>query len=255
VDLPRTRRSGFSATVGFVMVVGLLLVGGSLAVSGGGGLLSGGGRFFAEATPTPTPTRAAVDEGADGPAVIAPSSDGEDDAPKAKLANMKTYSCANGSILDLSRGRWVLSDIDAAVRTDKDGVQYDQVFWKLDRQNPNKKVNAKKATTVKMLWTTPDAAKQKYGEKIGRVQGDRAIEIIFDGPVKSTFNSQVEQTDFEDLEIDQLRRAQLFEHNDKWRTVIGMKGDACARLGSLNWGAKKANKDNARVVLDVERFE
>lgn len=255
VDLPRTRRSGFSATVGFVMVVALLLVGGSLAVSGGGGLLSGGGRFFAEATPTPTPAPAVVDVEGGAESSAAPASGNEADVPKAKLANMKTFSCANGSILDLSRGRWVLSDIDAAVRTDKDGVDYDQVFWKLDRQNPNKKINADKATTIKMLWTTPDEAKAKYGEKIGRVQGDRAIEIIFDGPVSSTFNSQIEQSDFEELDIDQLRRAQLFEHNNKWRTVIGMKGEACARLGSLNWGAKKANKDNARVVLDIERFD
>ena len=237
VDLPRTRRSGFSAAVGFVMVIALLLVGGSLAITGGGGILSGGGRFFSEATPSPTPAPATVETGVDTPAVVTTLDDNEEDAPKATTANMKTYSCANGSIKDLSRGRWVLSDVDVRTAADKDGDPYDEVFWKLDRQNPNKKVNAKKTTTVKMLWTTPDEAKEKYGDSIGRVQGDRAIEIIFDGTVAISFNSQIEQDEFEDLGIEQLRRVQLFEKNGKVRTVIGMKGDACARLASLNWGA------------------
>lgn len=255
VDLPRTRRSGFSATIGFVMVVGLLLVGGSLAVSGGNGILSSGGRFFTD--PTPTPTLApAVAEADDGPlASAAPVVDNEAEAPKATTANMKTFSCSNGSIKDLSRGRWFLTDVKATVRTDKDGDTFDQLYWRLDRQNPNKKIKAANATTVKMLWTTPDEAKAKYGDAIGRVQGDRAIEIVFDGPVSMSFNSQIEQAGLEDLDIDQLRRVQLFEVNGKARTVIGMKGDSCARLGSINWGPKKANKDNARVVLNIERFE
>ena len=255
VDLPRTRRSGFSATLGFVMVVGLLLVGGSLAVSGGGGLLSGGGRFFSDPTPSPTPATAIVDTTDGGAANLVPIDEGEEDVPTATTANMKTFSCANGSIKDLSRGRWFLTDVKATVRTDGDGNEYDQLYWRLDRQNPNKKVKASNATTVKMLWTTPDEAKAKYGDAIGRVQGDRAIEIIFDGPVSMSFNSQIEQEGLEDLGIDQIRRVQVFEVNKKARTVIGLKGDSCARLGSVNWGAKKADKDNARVVLDVERFE
>ncbi len=237
------------------MVVGLLLVGGSLAVSGGGGLLSGGGRFFSDATPTPTPAPAIVGTGDEPDASIDPDAADEADVPKATTANMKTYSCSNGSIKDLSRGRWFLSDVKATVRTDADGIEYDQLYWRLDRQNLGKKIKASNATTVKMLWTTPDAAKEKYGDDIGRVQGDRAIEIIFDGPVAMSFNSQIEQAGLEDLGIDQIRRVQLFEKNGKARAVIGMKGEACARLGSINWGEKKANKDNARVVLDVERFE
>lgn len=255
VDLPRTHRSGFSATLGFVMVVGLLLVGGSLAVSGGNGLLSSGGRFFSDATPSPTPAPQSVESGGVATATTPPDVTEDEDVPQAKKANMQNYSCSNGSIRDLSRGRWVLSDIDAAAKTDKDGVPFDQVYWKLDRQNPNKKIKAANATQIKMLWTTPNDAKAKYGDKIGRVQGDRAIEIIFDGPVSRSFNSEIEQVEFEDLEIDQLRRAQLFEHNNKWRTVIGIKGDSCARLRSINWGPSKANKDNARVVLDIERFD
>ncbi len=254
VELPRTRRSGFSATLGFFMVVGLLLVGGSLALTGGGGLLSGGGRFFAEATPSPTPTPAIVDT-ADDDSVATPVTADEANLPKAKTANMKTYTCDNGSIRDLSRGRWVLSDVDVRTRSDKDGNPYDQVFWKMDRQNPNKKVNAKKATLAKMLWTTPDEAKAKYGDSIGRVLGDRAVEIIFDGPVSISFNSEIELAELDDMGIEQIRRVQLFEKYGKVRTVIGLKGDSCGRLGSLNWGANKAKKDNAQVVLDLERFD
>ena len=254
IDLPRTRRSGFSATVGFVMVVALLLVGGSLAVSGGGGLLSGGGRFFADATPTPTAAPVAAVPGSDAAASAAPVTDGEE-APKATTANMKTYSCDNGSIKDLSRGRWTLSDVNARTRTDKDGEPYDEIYWKMDRSNAGKRIKDAKATTVKMLWTTPAEAKDKYGDKIGRVQGDNAVEIIFDGPVTISFNSQIEQAELEDIGIDQVRRVQLFEHSGKVRTVIGLKGDSCARLASLNWGAGKFNKDNAQVRLELERFE
>ena len=254
VDLPRTRRSGFSATIGFFMVVGLLLVGGSLAVTGGGGILSGGGRFFAEATPTPTPAPVIDESGGQEVASAAPAEPGED-APKAKTANMNTYSCSNGSIKDLSRGRWLLSDVNSEVRTDGDGVQYDQIYWKLTRQNPGKKIKAANATTVKMLWTTPAQAEAKHGALVGDVSGDRALEIVFDGPIEITFDSGIEQTDLEDDGIDQLRSVRLFEKNDKARTVIGMDSDSCARLGSTNWGVKKIDKENARIVLDVERFE
>ncbi len=253
VDLPRTRRSGFSATIGFVMVVALLLVGGSLAISGGGGILSGGGRLIGPAE-TPTPTPAAVVEAAvDAPAAVAEPLDDEV-TPKATTANMSTYSCEDGAIKDLSRGRWFLTDVKAAVREAEDGTTYDQVYWRLDRQNPGKKVKAGNATTVSMKWTTPDAAKEKYGDAIGRVMGDNAIEIVFDGPVQISANGLIEQSDFEEVGIEQLRRVQLFESKGRVRTVIGLKGDACARLGSVQWGAK-SKKDNARVVLDVERFD
>jgi hypothetical protein len=253
VDLPRTRRSGFSATIGFVLVVALLLVGGSLAISGGGGILSGGGRLIGPAeTATPTPAPVAATTGDETVPVGDPLED--EPTPKATTANMDTFSCENGAIKDLSRGRWFLTDVKATVREDEDGSRYDQVYWRLDRQNPGKKVKAAKATTVSMRWTTPDAAKERYGDAIGRVQGDRAIEIVFDGPVKISVNGVIEQSDLVDSDIDQLRRIQLFERNGRVRTVIGLKGDACARLGSVQWGAK-SKKDNARVVLDVERFD
>ena len=205
---------------------------------------------------TPTPTPAAVAETAtdgDAPAAVAAPLDDEV-TPTATTANMDTYSCENGAIKDLSRGRWFLTDVKATVREDDDGTRYDQVYWRVDRQNPGKKVKAANATTVTMKWTTPDAAKEKYGEAIGRVQGDRAIEIVFDGPVQISANAVIEQEELEDVGIDQLRRIQLFEHKGRVRSVIGIKGDACARLGSVQWGAK-STKDNARVVLDNERFE
>lgn len=254
VDLPRTRRSGFSATIGFIMVVALLLVGGSLAISGGGGILSGGGRFFAEATPTPTPAPAAVDNG-DGAVASAAPIDEDEDVPKAKTANMATFSCANGSIKDLSRGSWVLSDVNSEPRETEDGEQYDQIYWKLSRQNVGKKIKAAKATAVKMLWTTPEAVEAKHGALVGDVLGDRALEIVFDGPVRMSFDSSITQSDLEDDGIDQLRSVRLFEKNGKARAVVGMNSDSCARLGSTNWGAKKIDKENARVLLDVERFD
>ena len=254
VDLPRTRRSGFSATVGFVMVVALLIVGGSLAVSGGGGLLSGGGRFFEDpATPSPTPLLA-VGTDIDPDASAAPVEDGDANLPTATTANMKTYSCEDGAIKDLSRGRWFLSDVQSEVREAEDGTPYDQIYWRMDRQNANKKVKASNATTVTMQWTTPTKAKERFGDAIGRVQGDRAALITFDGPVSISANATIEQYELEDEDIAQIRRAQLFEYKGKVRTVIGIKGDACARLGSIQWGAK-STKDNARVVLDVERFD
>ena len=254
VDLPRTRRSGFSAAVGFVLVVALHVVGGSLAISGGGGILSGGGRLIGPAeTPTPTPAPVAVDTSGDQALASAQPLD-EEVAPAATTANMKTYSCENGAIQDLSRGKWFLTDVKATTREAEDGTLYDQIYWRLDRQTPGKKVKAANATNVTMKWTTPDRAKERYGDAIGRVQGDRAVEIVFDGPIDVAANTVIEQEEFEDVGIDQLRRIQLFEQGKKVRTVIGLKGDACARLGSVQWGAK-STKDNARVVLDIERFD
>ena len=255
VDLPRTRRSGFSATIGFVAVVALLLVGGSLAVSGGGGLLSGGGRFFGpEVTPSPTPAVASVTDRDALPTTTPLDLEEEVAVPKDTTANMSTFICENGAIKDLSRGRWFLSDVKSTVREAEDGSPYDQIFWRMDRQNANKRVKAANATAVTMRWTTPQAAKDQFGDAIGRVQGDRALLITFDGPVSISANAQIEQGELEDKDIDQIRRVQLFEHNGKVRTIIGLKGDACARLGSVQWGAK-STKDNARVVLDIERFQ
>ena len=46
----------------------------------------------------------------------------------------------------------------------------------------------------------------------------------------------------------------MFEGEDgKVRTVIGIRGDSCARMSSLGW-SKKGKVKNAKVYLDVERF-
>ena len=57
----------------------------------------------------------------DGPASVAAPLDDEV-APKATSANMETYSCENGAIKDLSRGRWFLTDVKATVRDDDDQI-------------------------------------------------------------------------------------------------------------------------------------
>jgi hypothetical protein len=254
VELPRVSRSGVSATLGFVMVVALLLVGGSLAGTGGGGILGSGGRFF-EAEPSPSPTPIVVAPGEIDPdATPGAGTDGEADVPKAVTANMKTYSCSNEAIRDLSRGNWIMVDVQAGSREDEDGSKYDQVYWRLTRKNLNAKVKDSKATTVNMQWSTPDKAKQRFGDSIGRVQGDRALIITFIGPVDLSTNSTIEQSEFEGEDINQLRRVQLFERNGKVFSVIGIKGESCARLGSVFWGPKATNKKKARVVVDFERF-
>jgi hypothetical protein len=106
-----------------------------------------------------------------------------------------------------------------------------------------------------MLWSTPDKAKQRFGDSIGKVQGDHALIITFIGPVDLSTNSTIEQSEFEGEDINQLRRVQLFEKNGKVFSVIGIKGESCARLGSVFWGPKATNKKKARVVVDFERFD
>ena len=39
----------------------------------------------------------------------------------------------------------------------------------------------------------------------------------------------------------------------KVRTVIGLRGDSCARMSSQNWSRKASSKKNGRVYLDVEK--
>jgi len=252
VDLPRARRSGFSATLGFVLVIGLLLVGGTLAVSGGG-ILSTGGRlgFGTEATPTPRP--AATIDPVTGE-VVTPSASGDPVAevtPKAKGTSF-AYTCENNAIKDLSRGKWQLNEVQAGLRTEDDGTKYDQVYWKLSRTN-KKKVAPGKATTVSMLWMTPKEAQEKFD--ISRVRGDRALVVTFNGPVSLTANRTIEQDDFEHEGIDQVGRLQLFEGKDgKLRTVIGIRSESCARMKAPGW-TKKSTSRNARVTLDIERFD
>jgi hypothetical protein len=248
VDLPKVQRSGVSATVGFVIVIALLLVGGTLAVSGGGGLLSGGGRFFgAEPSPSPTPATVRVD----GSEIVGDPGDGtetgEEDLPKPKGTKFD-YTCGNNAIKDLSRGKWFLIDVQAGLRTADNGDLYDQVYWRLSRTNNKKQ---KSPTTVSMIWSTPKELQERFD--IGRVGGDRAILVTFNGPVQLDTNQTLERGQFEDEGIDQVRRVQLFERNGKVRTVIGVSEDSCARMRANGWGRKATGQKAARVVLDLER--
>jgi hypothetical protein len=247
VDLPKTRRSGLSATVGFVMVIALLIVGGTLAVSGGGGILGSGGRFFApEATPSPTPVMASAVDPVGGE-----TSNGDIEEPTPKATGTKfEYTCDDAAITDLSKGKWRVSAVPAGLRTEDDGSRYDQVYWKLSRTSAKKTRNP---TTVTMQWTTPEAAKERFGDAIGRVQGDRAVLITFNGPVDITAKSTIETDLLEREGIDQVKRVQVFERNGKVRTIIGLRSDSCARMRAIGWG-KKAKADNARIELDFERF-
>lgn len=242
------RRSGTSAAIGFVLVIILLISGASLAFTGGGGLLSGGGRFFGSpASPSPTPARAAdASPGTDlGGEVVVDLFE----EPDIKASGTSfDYTCLDDAIRDLSRGRWILSDVQAGMRTEEDGTVYDQVYWKLLRSG-NKKV--KGGTKVTMQWVEDTKELQdRFG--IGRVQGDRAILVSFNGPVEISANSTIEATQFDDEGVDQIRRVQLFEKNGRVRTAIGIKEDSCARMRSAGWAAK-AKGPNARVVLDLER--
>ncbi len=245
VDLPKVRRSGVSATVGFVMVIALLLVGGSLAVSGGGGLLSGGGRFFgAEASPSPTPAPSVVP--GTGEVVVDNGETGQTETPKAKGTKF-ICTCDNNAIKDLSKGKWVLSDVEAGRRKEKDGTPYDQVYWKLTRTTDKK---TKTPTTVSMQWSTPQELQERFN--IPRVGGDRALLITFNGPVSISANQGIERDQFEAEGINQIQKVQMFERNGKVRTVIGLKQDSCARMNAVGWG-QKANKKGARINLDIER--
>lgn len=246
VDLPKVRRSGASAAFGFVVVVALLLAGGSLAVSGGGGLLSSGGRFFgAEATPSPTAATVVAP-----PISTIPGGeslfDGAEPTPQAKGTKFD-FTCSNAAIEDLGRGKWLLSDVQAGLRTAEDGSQYDQVYWKMKRTTKKKDKNG---TTASMIWSTPKELQERFG--IGRLGGDRAILVTFNGPVQMVVNQTIERDQLEGEGIDQVRRVIMFEQNGKVRTAVGLSEDSCARMRSTGWG-KKAKLDAGKVVLDIER--
>ena len=237
-----------SATIGFVLVIALLLVGGSLAVSGGGGLLSGGGRFFsAEASPSPSPAPAVVPGSGEVVPGTGENVDGSETETIKATGTKFGYTCDADAIKDLSKGKWVLSDVVGAVRTDAEGTRYDQIYWKLTRTTDKK---VKNATKVTMQWSTPEKLQERFG--IPRVGGDRAILVTFDGPVKISTNQTIERDQFAEEGINQVQKVQMFEHNGKIRTVIGLKQDSCARMNAVGWG-QKASKKGGRVNLDIER--
>ncbi len=250
VDMPSTKRSGLSATIGLLLVVGLLLVGGSLAVSGGG-ILGSGGRLGAggDASPTPAPQSSGAP---DGGQVVIDGTEGGPQDPEATITATGTsfgYTCDDGAIKDVTRLKWRLGEVQAGTRVGEDGA-FDEIYWTLSRQS---KTRSKKGTTVTMEWSTPKDVQEQYG--VPRVQGDRAVLITFDGPVSVTANQTIEAGQLEAEGIDQIKKIQLFEGADgKVRTAIGLRTESCARMEAKGWGSKKDKPANSRIVLDIENF-
>jgi hypothetical protein len=249
VDLPMTRRSGLGATLGLALVIGLLVVGGVLAVNGGG-ILSGGGRLGVGpgATGAPDAAASAAPPAVDGDRTPAPgdqgpgqgpTSDGHD-SPRTSFG----YTCEDAAIADLSESRWFLSQFRAGVR-EEDGATYERITWEMQKRG-----SAKNGTTATMEWVTPKEAKD-LGATL--LTGTRAIVVTFDGPVEITVGQQLDQLLLEPEGVTDIRTIDMFQGEDgNVRTVIGVRGDSCARMSSLGW-TKKGTAKNARVYLDVER--
>jgi hypothetical protein len=251
IDMPSSQRSGLSATIGLVLVVGLLLVAGTLAVSGGG-ILNSGGRLgvdpveSASAPPADTSGDLADRTQVD-PEVITDAEDSSGGST-AGLGTKFDYTCDAGAIKDLSRRKWFLSQFSAGSRID-DG--YDQVTWSLTRQSTAK---ARKAAVARMEWLTPSEARSKYGA-LGKVQGSRALVVTFDGPVDINANQTLDSLLLEREDVDQIKNIQMFEGSDgNVHTIVGLRSDSCARLEARGW-SKNSKLKNARVLLQVERFE
>lgn len=246
--MPSAQRSGLSATIGLALVVGLLLVAGTLAVSGGG-ILSTGGRLGVDAaSPSPEP---ASDGRSDGDGTVTPiaSSDPGTDGGSTGAVTSFEFTCDEGTITDLSRGKWFLDEFVAGSREEGG---YDRVTFRLARTGKKK---AKDGTSVKMEWMSPSEAKSTYGVP-RRVQGERALVITFDGPVKIDANQTIDQLFLEPAGVTQVRNIQTFDGNEgQVHAVLGLRGESCARL-SVNRKAwnKKTPQRNANVLLDIERF-
>ena len=140
---------------------------------------------------------------------------------------------------------WFLSQFQVGERLSEEG-DYDRITWEMSSRG-----QGKKGTMVTMEWTTPREARATYGADL--VSGTRAILVTFDGPVEIPVGQQVDELSLEPEGVDQVRTVDMFEGDDgKVRTVIGLRGDSCARMSSLGW-SKKAKVKNGRVYLDVEK--
>jgi hypothetical protein len=251
VDLPTARRSGLSALIGLAMVVGLLVVGGTLALSGGG-ILTTGGRLGVEPVASSAPDPGASVAAAVGVEVGAtPAPNGETSVGDAgegttSSATSFDYTCDDASIADLSASKWQLSQFQAGLR-EEDGRSFERITWEMAKRG-----SAKEGTVATMAWTTPKEARTTYGSTL--VTGARAIVVTFDGPVDATAGQKADAVFLEPEGLAQIRSIDMFEGADgKVRTVIGIRGDSCARMSSLGW-SKKGKVKNAKVYLDVERF-
>jgi hypothetical protein len=251
VDLPTTRRSGLSALIGLALVVGLLVVGGTLALSGGG-ILTTGGRLGVQPDTSSAPDAGASSAPAgalEGPATPVPDdviSTTETGETTTGAATSFDYTCDDASITDLSGSKWLLSQFQAGLR-DEDGQTFERITWELQKRD-----SAKEGTVATMEWTTPKEARTAYGSTL--VTGARAIVLTFDGPVEANAGQKADAVFLEPEGLEQIRSIDMFEGSDgKVRTVIGIRGESCARMSSLGW-SRKGKVKNARVYLDVERF-
>lgn len=244
--MPSAQRSGLSAIVGLALVVGLLLVAGTLAVSGGG-ILSSGGRFGVGAEGSVAPD-ALGSPGPVEPGTVLPGQDGPPESSEPSAATITTsfdYTCDEGAIRDLGRGKWMLTEFVAGSREG-----YDLVYWNLSRTAKSK---AKKGSTVTMEWMEPRDVQATWNT--GRIPGDRALVVTFDGPVKFNRGQTIDQLFLEPQGIEQIRKVQMFQGDDgKVRTVVAIRGDACAAMEANGWNRKSKNK-SSRIHLRVERFE
>jgi hypothetical protein len=156
------------------------------------------------------------------------------------------YTCQDAAIADLGSSRWALSLFRAGIR-EEEGETFERITWEMSRRG-----DARDGTIATMEWTTPKDARTQYGATL--VSGNRAIVVTFDGPVDITVGQQTDQLFLEPEGIEQVRTIDMFEGEDgKVRTVIGIRGESCARMSSIGW-TKKGTAKNARVYLDVERF-
>jgi hypothetical protein len=248
VEVAGASRSGLSATLGLAMVVGLLLIGGTLAVSGGG-ILNSGGRLGVEPGASPsagTGTEAQASPGADPPDTPAdPPGDDEPSRNERSVGTSFGYTCENDAIKDLSRGRWQLSQFRVGERRGDDG-NFDRITWEMSRRGRK----SGSGSDVTMRWTTPEEAR-KLGANL--VNGQRALVVTFDGPVSSTVGQEIDDLSLEPEGVTQIRTVDMFTgEDDNVHTVIGLRGESCARMSSSNWG-RRADKRNGRVFLDLEK--
>ena len=100
----------------------------------------------------------------------------------------------------------------------------------------SKRGTAKAGTTVGWSGRRP-GARATYGVEL--VIGQRAIVVTFDGPVDITVGQQIDELFLEPEGVKQVRTVDMFEGEDgKVRTVIGIRGDSCARMSSKGWTKK-----------------
>ena len=240
VELLGTQRSGFSATVGLALVVGLLLIAGTLAVSGGG-ILDSGGRIGVAPDASAASSDAesgtlAASSGPVGPAVASSA------APRTSIGKSFSYTCEDAAIRDLSRSRWRIEKFVAGPREG-----FDRVTWEMRRRS-----KAEQGSLVRMEWLEPREARERF-EGIGRVLGDRALVVTYEGDVDIGANQRVDGLFLEPEGVEQVRSIEMFEGEDGLvRTVIGLRGTGCAQMSGKGFG-KGAKSKGGRVFLDVAK--